>query len=209
MTTQQAYTDWSETYDSDRNLTRDLDQLVTRASLSRLQCQSIVEIGCGTGKNTELLAGIGAAVCAIDFSKGMIGRARAKHRFDHVSFVVADLTQPWPCRDRSADLVVGNLVLEHIQDLAFIFSAAGRILRPGGRMFVAELHPFKQYLGSQAKFQRGSVEVKIPAFVHHISEFIDSAGRAGLTLVSFKEWWHETEPDLPPRLVSFLFEKQS
>jgi ubiquinone/menaquinone biosynthesis C-methylase UbiE len=62
MEIHEAYTDWSATYDSDRNLTRDLDQEVTRETLANLNFESILELGCGTGKNTELLAEIGKHV---------------------------------------------------------------------------------------------------------------------------------------------------
>ncbi len=209
MNTKEAYLHWSATYDADRNLTRDLDQVVTRASLADLRCKSILEIGCGTGKNTPLLAQIGEKVCALDFSEGMIDEAKAKLRFDHVNFVLADITQPWPCEERSADLIVCNLVLEHIRDLSFIFSEASRVLADAGRLFICELHPFRQYQGSQANFQRGAETVVIPAYVHHFSEFTEAAARHGLSLQSFKEWWHEEDTqDKLPRLVSFMFEKR-
>ena len=209
MNTREAYTFWSATYDADRNLTRDLDQAVTRASLDDLRCKSILEIGCGTGKNTPLLAQIGEKVCALDFSEGMIDQAKAKLRFDHVNFVVADITQPWPFVERSAELIVCNLVLEHIRDLSFIFSEASRVLVDAGRFFCCELHPFRQYQGTQARFQRGAETVEIPAFVHHLSEFTDAAARHGLSLQSYKEWWHEEDTqDKSPRLVSFMFEKR-
>src|SRR5712692_9637188 len=67
-----AYSDWSATYDLDHNRTRDLDQQVTRDTLGNLSFKSILEIGCGTGKNTALLARIGGKVLALDFSEAMI-----------------------------------------------------------------------------------------------------------------------------------------
>jgi hypothetical protein len=100
-------------------------------------------------------------------------------------------------------------VLEHIQDLSFVFSEASRVLVDAGRFFICELHPFRQYQGTQANFRRGSESVVIPAFGHHISEFFETAARNGLSLQSFKEFWHEEEgQDKPPRLASFMFEKR-
>ncbi|HMG75498.1 MAG TPA: class I SAM-dependent methyltransferase [Pyrinomonadaceae bacterium] len=209
MKIQQAYTDWSSTYDQDRNLTRDLDEIVTRETLANLRCNSILEIGCGTGKNTALLAEIGQHVTALDFSPGMIEKARAKLSNDHVTFAVADLTQPWPCDDQSIDLISCNLVLEHISDLSFIFAQAFRVLGDGGRFFVSELHPFRQYQGTQANFRRDQETTQIPAFVHHISEFIQAGTAHNLALSGMKEWWHPDDQNKPPRLVSFMFQKQS
>jgi malonyl-CoA O-methyltransferase len=207
MNIQQAYTDWSSTYDQDRNLTRDLDEIVTRETLANLSCDSILEIGCGTGKNTALLAQIGRQVKAIDFSAGMIEKARQKLSLDNVTFAAADLTQPWPCEDQSIDLISCNLVLEHISDLSFIFAEGSRVLHDGGRFFVSELHPFRQYEGAQANFKRAHGTTQIPAFVHHISEFIDAGAANKLALIQMREWWHQEDQNRPPRLVSLMFQK--
>lgn len=207
MTIEEAYTHWSTTYDVDRNLTRDLDQLVTRESLANLTCTSIVEIGCGTGKNTALLAHIGRKVLALDISEGMIGQARKKLPLDNVAFAVTDIMTRWPCEDQSADLVVCNLVLEHVQDLSVIFAEAFRALVNGGHFFVSELHPFRQYEGTKAHFQRDQGTIEIEAFVHHISDFLSAARENGLSLTNLKEWWHAEDENKPPRIVSFMFEK--
>ena len=207
MSIQQAYNQWSTTYDADRNRTRDLDQAVTRQCLAGLHCQAILELGCGTGKNTALYARAGQSVHALDFSAGMIGRARAKTTARNVTFSVADLTKPWPCADRTADLVACNLVLEHIKNLSFICSEASRILVESGLFFVCELHPFRQYAGTQASFQHRQQTVAIEAFVHHISDYTAAASAAGLALTDLREWWHEADHGQPPRLVSLMFEK--
>lgn len=207
MNVRDAYNQWALTYDTDRNLTRDLDRAVTRETLAHARYTSILELGCGTGKNTGLLAQLGTRVQSLDFSEAMLSQARAKQPGANVTFSVADLTQPWPCADRSVDLVVCNLVLEHIADLSFIFAEAARVLADGGQFFICELHPFKQYNGSQAVFQRGAEQTNIPAFVHHISDFLKAAEQQGLKLASLKEWWHEADQNNLPRLVSFVFEK--
>jgi len=209
MTVQQAYTDWSATYDSDRNLTRDLDERVTRQALSKVRCQSVLELGCGTGKNTGLFAEIGAQVHALDFSPGMIEKARARVSAPHVRFQLADLTQAWPAADHSFDLVASNLVLEHIQNLDFPFAEARRVLIDGGKFFICELHPFRQYQGIVARFQRADDStVRIAAFTHHITDFINAALKNGFRLEELNEWWHEQDKDKPPRLISFRFEKR-
>ena len=207
MSVRDAYNTWAASYDSDRNLTRDLDQQVTRATLGGLQPGAILELGCGTGKNTAFLAQMGVPVHALDFSEGMLQQARAKVPQAHVTFTVADLAALWPCANQAVDLVVCNLVLEHIADLAHIFAEAARCLRPSGHFFISELHPFKQYLGSKAVFQQDQETVTIPAFVHHISEFCAGAAAMGFTLSRLQEWWHSEDEQTPPRLVSFLFEK--
>ena len=208
MNIQRAYNDWSASYDTDENLTRDLDQKVTRQVLGGSQFNSILEIGCGTGKNTVFLAQIGNEVHALDFSQGMIEKAKEKVKAKNARFSIADLTQKWPCEAGNYDLIVCNLVLEHIENLSFIFSEAFRVLQEKGRFLINELHPFRQYEGKKARFNLGNEVTEIPAFVHHISNFINMASDNKLRLVKLNEYWHEKDQNKPPRLISFLFEKQ-
>ena len=136
MSIQKAYNEWSEIYDTNENLTRDLDQKVTCETFAGQKFNSILETGCGTGKNTVFFAQIGENVHALDFSHGMIEKAREKIQAGNVRFSVADLTKQWPCENKAYDLISCNLVLEHIRELGHIFSEAARTLRPKGIFFI-------------------------------------------------------------------------
>ena len=208
MKIRDAYDDWAAGYDVQENKTRDLDGEVTRQVLGGRSFRHILELGCGTGKNTPFYAGIGERVTAMDFSAGMLARARKIKELWDVTFKQVDLTQPWPVADLSVDLAAANLVREHIEDLNPVFSEAARVLVPGGRLFISELHPFRQYLGAKATMKTGAVEREIPAFVHHISDFLDTAMTSGFTLERFNEWRHAEDEDKPPRLATFLFENE-
>ena len=208
MSIQSAYDHWSSTYDHDRNLTRDLDQVTMRKVFADARYRNILELGCGTGKNTVLLAEISDAVHALDFSEGMIEQARRKVNTGKVQISVADLMQAWPIGNDTHDLIVCNLVLEHIEDLAFIFRQAFRCLKPCGAFFISELHPFRQYQGAKAHFQRGDETIEVPAYVHHVSEFLQAAADSNLKLESFNEHWHQDDQGKPPRLAIFMFKKQ-
>jgi len=203
----EAYEVWSASYDSDRNLTRDLDQEITRSALQGGHWHSILELGCGTGKNTALLSELGDQVQALDFSAAMIQQARQKRAFHNVTFTLTDITEAWPVADASIDLVCCNLVLEHISDLRPVFAEASRVLSAGGQFLVSELHPFRQYQGVQAHFKHKGGTISIAAFVHHVSDFLDAAEGARLSLQSLDEWWHTEDVDKPPRLISFRFKK--
>ena len=105
MKVQQAYDAWSEMYDGDDNLTRDLDHTVMVQTLAGRQFEAILEVGCGTGKNTGLLAQIGEKVTAVDFSLGMLAKAKSKISAPNVTFQVADITQSWHTPADAFDLV--------------------------------------------------------------------------------------------------------
>jgi SAM-dependent methyltransferase len=207
MDIKDSYDEWSDTYDDDRNLTRDLDKEVTRKSLVHLRCTSILELGCGTGKNTAFLATLGNMVHAVDFSERMIARAKESVKSTNVSFSIADITRPWPAAKSSIGLIGCNLVLEHVENLPFVFREAFRVLVKRGRFFVSELHPYRQYQGKKARFETDQKKNEIQAFVHNISDFTNAARDHGLKMESMNEWWHEEDREQLPRLISFMFVK--
>lgn len=202
------YSRWSSRYDSDCNLTRDLDEAVTRQLLAGRSFDRVIEAGCGTGKNTLHFAAVARAVQALDFSPGMLAVAARRVATPNVTFHQADLTAAWPCEPASADLVSFNLVLEHIADVGQPLAHAVRAVRPGGLVLLSELHPFRQYQGSQARFSDADGrEVKVAAFTHHVSDYLRAADAHGLRLVQLDEWWHAEDRGAPPRLLTCRFER--
>ena len=208
MNTRDAYNQWSQTYDSDENNTRDLDRVVTERVLGQSRFTSILEVGCGTGKNTMLFSRIGTRVQVMDFSEHMLQQAKTKLRHvNNVIFLLADVTERWPCEEQSADLVSCNLVLEHVRNLQPVFAEAARVLVDRGQLFVCELHPYRQYQGVVANYRNNGQLTQVQAFVHHLSDFLETARRCGFSLKALQEWWHEKDEEKPPRLVSLLFER--
>ncbi len=207
MLVKEAYDVWSDKYDADRNLTRDLDRQVIERMLPLFKGLRIIEIGCGTGKNTVLLSELAQSIHAIDFSEGMLAKAREKVSRETVKFTVADIRLSWPCEDEAAEIVVCNLVLEHVEELELVFSQSARVLQRTGKIFICELHPFRQCLGTKANYQRHEQSVEISAFLHHTSDFLIAARNNNFRLVEINEWWHQEDAQKPPRLISFLFEK--
>lgn len=202
-----AYDRWAESYDDDRNATRDLDAVVLRAAGLQLAGRDVVELGCGTGKNTTWLAERAASLLAVDFSPGMLARARERVTAPHVRFIEHDVRTAWPFTSGSADVVVGNLILEHVERLAPVYREAMRVLRPGGTLFLCELHPERQRRGGQAHFtNRDGATTHVPAYRHTVAEYVNDGLIAGLRLVQLGEWLEAGAPaDAPPRLLSLEF----
>lgn len=207
--TRTAYDLWSATYDTAPNRTRDLDALVLRQQAAlTVEGADVLEVGCGTGKNTEWLAAHARSVTAMDFSAGMLEKARERVRSEQVRFIQHDLRERWPTAPSSVDVVVTNLVLEHVERLEPFFHQAAAVLRPGGRLFVCELHPFRQLSGSQARFapSESAPEQLVTAYRHDVSHYLNAGVAAGLALRHCGEWLEASaDPGAPPRLFSTLW----
>ena len=199
------YNAWAHQYDNDINPTRDLDKSVTIESLSNIDFFKVLELGCGSGKNTEWLITKADKLVGLDFSKNMLDQARKKVKTDKVTFINTDLNENWPVNDNSFDLATINLTLEHIETLDHIFNSLFMKLTQGGKCFVCELHPKKQLSGSKARFEKNGDEIALDVFYHSELEYIESAEKAGLNLIVKKEWYDNKKT--VPRLISFLFEK--
>lgn len=207
MNVQDAYNEWAEQYDTNLNKTRDMEALVLRENLGTLDFHSCLEIGCGTGKNTVWLQNKAQEVMAVDFSEEMLLKAKEKISSSHVQFVQADINQSWNFASQSFDLVSFSLVLEHIEDLNGIFKKTAAVLKDQAYVYIAELHPFKQYSGSKARFDTASGTKTVTCFTHHVSDFTIAAKNNGLELIQLKEYFDEQDRDQIPRILHLIFKK--
>ena len=199
------YDNWAPHYDNNINPTRDLDKLVTKKSLYNLNFSNVLELGCGSGKNTEWLITKADKLVGLDFSEGMLDLARSKISSENVTFIKANLNEKWPVDNNAFDLATINLTLEHIENLDHIFNSVIMKLTKAGKCFVCELHPKKQLAGSKARFEENGTEKVLDVFQHSELDYVQSAEKAGFNLLAKKDWY-DNEKDLP-RLISFLFEK--
>tara|TARA_Y100000588_G_scaffold278305_1_gene294937 strand:+ start:12727 stop:13353 length:627 start_codon:yes stop_codon:yes gene_type:complete len=199
------YDSWAPHYDNSINPTRDLDKLVTKKSLYNIKFSNVLELGCGSGKNTEWLITKADKLVGLDFSEGMLDLARYKILSENVTFIKANLNEKWPVDNNAFELATINLTLEHIENLDHIFNSVIMKLTKGGKCFVCELHPKKQLAGSKACFDEKGTEIVLDVFQHLELDYLKSAEKAGFTLLEKKDWY-DYETDLP-RLISFLFEK--
>ena len=206
MDTKQAYNLWAATYDSVVNKTRDLELVAGQQMLAAVDFNKVLEIGCGTGKNTTWIVKRTKDLTAVDFSDGMLNIAKEKIKDEHVKFQQCDLTRPWGFTNNS--LIICSLVLEHIEHLDFIFEQAAVALQTNGCFYICELHPYKQLEGSRAKFEKGNKLVELEYFIHHITDFFSAAMKNDFQCISLKEWFDENDRSTTPRLVSFLFQKK-
>ena len=103
----------------------------------------LIDLGTGTGRVLELLAGRYQRALGIDINKSMLNYARARldqQRDGHAQVRHGDLYN-LSMDDACADLVVMHQVLHYLSDPAAAIREAGRILQPGGRLLVVDFAP--------------------------------------------------------------------
>ncbi|KAI2001363.1 hypothetical protein LOZ52_006691 [Ophidiomyces ophidiicola] len=223
-----AYDQWAEVYDTDNNFLQRLDtlelQTLLPAFLSLVQEQQheqeqqtptkIVDLGCGTGRNTlSLLRATAPApedpantpptqILGLEPSTGMLAVARTKveeyftnggaaagDTRDRVFFLEYNIApeggaEP-PALAQGADGVVSTLVLEHVE-LAGFFGAVAAMLRAGGVALVTNLHAEMSAV-SQAGFVQPATGVKIRptrCYAYTVAQTLAAAAAAGLQPVA-------------------------
>lgn len=205
--TQEAYDKWSEQYDTNVNKTRDLEAVALREILADHTFESILEVGCGTGKNSQWLITKTKKLVGADLSEEMLAKAKEKLSSSDATFVQADITQTWDFTQEKFDLITFSLVLEHIENLDFVFSEASKKLSPNGRVYLGELHPFKQYSGSKARFETAEGQTIVPCYTHNISDFTNTALSHGLKIEEIHEFFDENDRTNIPRILALVFRK--
>ena len=207
MSIEKAYNIWANQYDTNENRTRDLDKKCTIETLSNYEFENVLELGCGTGENTKWLLENAKRIIGLDFSQEMLKKAKEKISDERVTFKKADLTENWEIDNGFAELITCSLTLEHIKNLNHVFNQSSLKLKKNGLFFISELHPFKQYTGSKARYETENGTEELEVYIHHISEYIDDAKKNGLEFVELKEWFDEGVENGLPRLISFVFKK--
>ena len=210
--TDQLYQEWASTYDTDGNVLQACDDIQLHRLLPefvRLTCNqkesaaiaagalTILDLGCGTGRNTAKLLqadwGLDADVVGWDGSQAMLDIARTKcdtvrgsgnHQVG-LELSVRDFASVEAIPELYTgffDGLISTLVLEHIPADIF-FGIVAKVLKAGAFALITNMH---QDLGalSKAGFKTASGErFKGTSYVYTPKDVIDAARAVGFELV--------------------------
>jgi malonyl-CoA O-methyltransferase len=201
-----GYNRWAEVYDDEDNPLVLLEEIRVCPLIGDATGLAVADIGCGTGRHAVRLAAAGAKVTALDFSQGMLERARAKPGADAVKFVSHDLAQRFPLESGSFDRVLCCLVLDHIADLEGFFVELRRICKPSGFIVASVMHPAMMLRGVQARFIEPASGRRIypQSQPNQISGYMMAAVHAGLQLDHLSEHSVDSQlATLSPRAAKY------
>lgn len=203
MDTAAAYNLWSEVYDTDGNFLQALDTILMRSLLPQFLQQvhsskpwRLVDLGCGTGRNTVSLLQIsGANIVGLDFSPSMLDIARSRLNEElrkipenrgaaSVKLETFDIIQHTnlPRAAVGADAVISTLVLEHIPVHIF-FQTASDLLKADGMLLVTNMHSDMGNI-SQAGFidPMSGGKIRPKSYAHTIEVVAAEAKNKGFVL---------------------------
>lgn len=124
-----------------RHLTRQLDETMRVAAITSED--RVLEVGCGMGRFTLMLAERGVCVEGLDLSPVLLDRLR---EYGGTGFEIplhcSDALEPPAALHDSFDVVLGFFVLHHVKDLDEAIAAMSRMLKPGGRLVLLDANGY-------------------------------------------------------------------
>jgi len=137
-----------------------------------------VDLGAGEGRVARALRALGHTVVEVDASARL---AAASIALSGQPVVVADAAC-LPLRSGIADVAVAFMSFQDVDDMPAAVAEAARVLRPGGRLLMAIVHP----INSGGEFEPGPADmvrrfvITEPYFVHR--RYVDDVDRDGRTM---------------------------
>jgi SAM-dependent methyltransferase len=175
-----GYARWSETYDEPGNPLIMVEEPVVHGLLAEAPPGRALDAACGTGRHARFLAERGHVVVGVDGAPEMLARAAAA--VPTGSFIEGGLEQ-LPLRSTGLDLAVCALALGHLVELGPAIAELARVVRSGGRVVLADLHPTMSATGGQALFRAADgTSAFVREHPHLHSEYLAAFAASGLEI---------------------------
>jgi SAM-dependent methyltransferase len=151
-----------------------------------------LDLGCGEGRLSRVLAGRGHRVVGVEASATLVAAARADE--PSIEVHVADAAD-LPLADGSVDLVVASMVLMNLDDLPAAMREVARVLAPGGRLCASIVHPFNspkagtyfEPIAYPEQRVRGGLRMTFHDMHRPLQDYAGALEAAGLAIEALRE----------------------
>lgn len=134
----QAFSKAAKTYDQHAAFQRQVGHLLLDKLPHDLSGLKVLDLGCGTGYFTQLLALRGAQVTAFDLSDAMLAVCQSRCANLPVSYLKGD-AENLPFEAHSFDLIFSSLALQWCHQLDALMTSVIRALKPQGKLVYSTL----------------------------------------------------------------------
>ncbi len=135
---------WAEFIRDGKDISREyLNSPGTFELLGNVDGKILLDLGCGEGYNTRLLARKGAKVTGVDFSEAMIKLANEEEEKEQlgIEYRVGDAADLKMLADNTFDIVSCFMVYMDFEDIDGVSKEVARVLKPGGEAIISMPHP--------------------------------------------------------------------
>ncbi|WP_435009195.1 class I SAM-dependent methyltransferase [Tundrisphaera lichenicola] len=148
----------------------------------------LLDLGCGSGSFLSAVGGSGREVAGVDIALRwlMVARKRLDEEgFAHIK-LACGCAERLPFADESFAGVVAGDVIEHVDDQAATLAEAHRVLRPGGRLFLASPNRFS--LAPEPHVQVWGVGFLPRAWMARYVRSVNNEDFRAIRTLGFGEW---------------------
>ena len=121
--------------------------------------RKVIDLGCGEGRFSRMLAERGAVVTGVDLCRPFIEFAN-NHRVSDETYLIGDMEDLHEAPGDEFDLAVSYVTLVDVPDIRSAVGEASRVLRRGGRFVVCNFHPMAS--ASPGWIKQGNRKIHYP-----------------------------------------------
>lgn len=187
----EAYRLWASCWDNSASPVVELERRYLSPWLRDLHGETLVDVGCGTGRWMSHVLQEGARAIGIDLSIEMLRQAARKPGLPG-RLAAADMAS-LPLAKECADVVLCALSLGHCRDATGVLAQLLCMAKMGGRVIISDFHPDAIRNGWKRTFESGGKTLEVESYPYSIDALLTQAHDSGYRLEQLLELTFGTE----------------
>ena len=173
-----------------------------RRLMPDLRGKFVLDLACGTGRYGKLAQAQGASgMTGTDNSIAMLAANPLPRR-------ALATTEAIPLGTATVDVILCGLALGHRPQLLPTMHEISRVLKPGGRALISDIHPIIALTGGQRTFTAGNGETyAVEHYAHLYADYHRAAKSAGMQIADVIETAVEGAVPPVPAVIVYALEK--
>lgn len=188
VTWKKLYSLWAEKYDSWPNVRYVIEKKGLLKMVEKVKGKNLLDLGCGTGGWSIILAKKGANVTAVDNSKEMLNVFKKKLSSDNLKINILKKDIYKLKLNKKFDIIILGLVIDNIKDLDRVFKVVKNHLKQKGIFFISDPIYFSGIKSPMAKeITILEDKYRVTQYIHPDQEIKSLAKKYGLEVVEIRK----------------------